>query len=610
MESNREPVTLLELRDVSTRFGAIKALDGINMTFHEGEIHAVVGEHGAGKSTLAKTVSHLISPDRGAVLYQGKPYSQMSYKETIAAGVRMVFQKMQLNDSLTVAENMFIANKKEFQSRAASFSQKKVTKLTEAFFRENRISLNPKTKVSSLELSDRALLSIVRNLYFPPRVLILDEALEKLSAQGLERIIQILRKLKNNGSLILFITHRIDDLYMIADRVSVVRKGKVIITDDIHELDKISLIKMAYTQFSRLEDEQAQAHEFSQLLKYNEVILKQLPISLIVTNYDNRIRTVNESALSFLGFRDQAQVQNISIEALFSGNPEILELMDEAQANRESCSRYHLPLSLNSSSCTVNIVVFPIFDGGLLIGNMFILEDITERERLRDQLVLSEKLASLGLLAAGVGHEINNPLGVISNYLESFKMNKIAEDEKTAIFDYLFEQINYISQIIGNLVSFSENQTRVSESFNAADEIRKIINLIRFNGREKDISIRFSCDEEEMFPVCMNRNEFKQVLLNLFKNSFEVLSGGGGISVNLFHDEKGTVLLFRDDGPGISFEDPNDVFLPFKSSKKMSSNYGLGLSLCFNILNRSGGDISLLQEEGRRGCCFKLSLPS
>lgn len=609
MASNKPPEILLELRDVSTRFGAIKALDRISLSFRAGEIHAVVGEHGAGKSTLAKTVSHLISPDTGAVYFQGEPYSRMSYKESIDAGVRMVFQKMQLNDSLTVAENMFIANKKEFQSRGASFSQKKVTRLTEAYFRESRIHLNPKAKVSSLELSDRALLSIVKNLYFPPKVLILDEALEKLSAQGLERVIQILRSLKEKGSLILFITHRIDDLYMIADRVSVVRKGKVIISDDIRELDKISLIKMAYTQFSRLEDEQAQAHEFSKLLKYNEVILKQLPISLIVSNYDHRIRMVNESAMEFLGLDSQSELRNISVEELFQGNPDIVTLLNEAQELRESCSRYNLPLSLNGVAYTVNVAVFPILDGGLLIGNMFIIEDITERERLRDQLVLSEKLASLGLLAAGVAHEINNPLGVISNYLESFKMERVSEDERPAVFDYLFEQINYISQVIGNLVSFSENQKCTAESFDAVDEIRKIINMIRYNGREKDIRIKFTFSEENGFSVRMNRNEFKQVLLNLFKNSFEVLSAGGEIRLDLILREGTVLLLFRDDGPGILFEDPNDVFLPFKSTKTMGSNYGLGLSLCYNILKRNGGDISLLQEEGRAGCCFRLSFP-
>jgi PAS domain S-box-containing protein len=603
---------ILELQNVSIQYGSIKALDGINLSIHEGEIHAIVGEHGAGKSTLAKVVANLITPDRGQVLFNGTPYNRLGYKGTIDAGVRMVFQKMQLNQTLTVAENLFIANKRIFQSRGGFFSQKKIMRLAESFLQENQYNLNPRSRVSDLELSDRALLSIIKNLYVPPRILILDEALEKLSAKGLERIIQTLNKLRDNGCSILFITHRIDDLYMIADRVSVVRKGGLLISDDIRELDKISLIKMAYTQFSTLEEHHDQAEEFNKLMKYNEVILKQLPISLIVANHENQIRMINESARELFQVPASGDVSDLSLDYLFGENPKTLALLKERQDGEGIQSRYQIPLKVKKGSFLVNLVVFPIYDRSQLIGNMFIIEDITEREQLRDQLVLSEKLASLGLLAAGVAHEINNPLGVISNYLESFRQNKIHVDERDSVFEYLFEQINYITQVIGNLISFSENQSQKTEALDVNQSIRHIIELIRFNGKQKHIHIHFNPEKSIPLETMINPNEFKQVILNLFKNAFEVLPEGGDISISTGLKKSGSemniVITFDDNGPGIPFDDPSDVFLPFKSSKNNNSNFGLGLSLCFNILNRYKGEISV-QSDVDKGCRFKILLP-
>ncbi|QEN09554.1 ATP-binding cassette domain-containing protein [Oceanispirochaeta crateris] len=603
---------ILELKDVSIQYGTIKALDGINLSIHGGEIHAIVGEHGAGKSTLAKMVANLISPDSGQILFRGKPYGPLGYKGTIDAGIRMVFQKMQLNQTLTVAENLFIANKEAFGSRGGFFSQKKVDRLAETFLRENQYNLKPRTKVSELGLSDRALLSIIKNLYHPPRILILDEALEKLSAQGLDRVIQTLKKLRDDGCSILFITHRIDDLYMIADRVSVVRKGEVLISDDIGELDKISLIKIAYTQFSNLEDHLGQAEEFNKLMKYNEVILKQLPISLIVSNFENRIRMMNGSAKELFSTSSASDMIDLSLEELFQNNPRTLDLLKETRGGKDTRSLYNTPLKLNQGTAMVNIIVFPIFEGTLLIGNMLIIEDITEREQLRNQLVLSEKLASLGLLAAGVAHEINNPLGVITNYLESFKMDKILAEERDSVYAYLFEQINYITQVIGNLISFSENQSQTTELVCVNEAIQNIIDLIRFNGKQKHIQIQFSPNKSEVLNVRINKNEFKQVILNLFKNAFEVMPDGGHIvittALKVSDSESSVHICFEDNGPGILFENPSDVFLPFTTSKNTNSNFGLGLSLCYNILSRYDGEITV-QSDKENGTQFQITLP-
>lgn len=603
--------SILELSNVSLRYGNITALDGIDLSIREGEIHAIVGEHGAGKSTLAKMVANLLVPDEGNLFFRNQPYSRMSYNETIDSGVRMVFQKICLNEALTVSENLFIANKKQFQSRFGGFRRKKVYGLAERYLLENQYDLNPRSYVSDLGLPERAFLSIVKNLYTAPKVLILDEALEKLSAQGLERIIQTLNTLKKSGCAILFVTHRIDDLYMIADRVSVIRKGTLLLSENVRNLDKISLIKMAYTQFSSLEEEtQDQILEFGNLLKYNEAILKQLPISLVISSLDHKIKMVNESAKSFFSLNDNSNLSELSVEDLFKGNRAPRGLLQDSIGSEEIKSVFNIPLNIDSGDYSVNIILYPIYDKSVLIGNMFIIQNITEREQLRDQLVLTEKLASLGLLAAGVAHEINNPLGVISNYLESFRLNKVMDHERESVYDYLFEQINYITQVIGNLITFSENRVQDKETVLLSDIIRNLVDLIRFNGKQKHIHISVNEDCAEPLRAIINQNEFKQVILNLFKNSFEVLPEGGAITLSISKDDEGknALILFEDNGPGIPFDDPKDVFLPFKSSKNSTQNYGLGLSLCYNILNRYGGSISV-DKQFNAGCRFILKIP-
>lgn len=598
----------MELRGIYANYGAVKALKNINLTINRGEIHAIVGEHGAGKSTLAKIVANLTPPEQGDVLFNNQFLSKLSYKKTIDGGIRMVYQKMRLNDSLSVADNIFMSNHKIFRSSFGTYNRKKVHKMAGTFLKENNFELDPFAIVSQLDLSKRALLSIVRNLYTSPKILILDEALEKLSSSALDRVINNLKKLRDQGSSVLFVTHRIDDLYSIADRVSVLRKGEVLVTEDIFELDKINLIKMAYTRFSTLEQSSGQAHEFDKLLKYNEAVLTKLPINLIVSDHDNSIKLINESAKSFFRFTYK---KNLTIDTLFPDNPIVQDLLDDVCRNHSTKQQYHIPLVLDSQRYIVNIIIYPILDNTVFIGNILIIEDITEREELRAQLLLSEKLASIGLLAAGVAHEINNPLAVISNYLESFRENIIDEKDRETIIDHLFKQIEYMTQVVGNLVSFSENQNQIVETIDICSEIKSVIGLIKFKGQDSQIVIDFISDQDEYF-ASVKRGEFKQIILNLFKNSFEVLCDGGNIfiRVNRIDSTSGPTILisFSDNGPGIGFNDPNDVFLPFKTSKNTGNNFGLGLSLCYNILKRYNGDIRV-KSSAEDGSTFEISLP-
>ena len=231
---------------------------------------------------------------------------------------------------------------------------------------------------------------------------------------------------------------------------------------------------------------------------------------------------------------------------------------------------------------------------------------------MREQMILSEKLASVGLLAAGVAHEINNPLGTIYNYLESLKYLGQGNDDHLRLVADLEEQVEYIASIVNNLLSFSETHRIPVEKIECNGLIQSIIRLVQYSARSKGISINFTA-ALPLIELTANGNELKQVLLNLFKNSFEAMPDGGTIEISTELVSRNAIpcfqLRFQDDGKGIQFENPNDVFLPFSSTKRNGTNLGLGLSISFSLIKKYGGDISV-RNLPIGGCEFTIILPT
>jgi nitrogen-specific signal transduction histidine kinase len=155
---------------------------------------------------------------------------------------------------------------------------------------------------------------------------------------------------------------------------------------------------------------------------------------------------------------------------------ETLDKIRLARASRQKKTYYGVPLLLGGRKAIVNLVVYPIRDGARAIGHMLIIEDLTEQEQLRAQLILSEKLASVGLLAAGVAHEINNPLGIITNYLQSIKF-RFPDTELRDRIGNVEEQIQFISTIVSDLLMFSDSGKVVREEVNIVEVIRGLTEI-------------------------------------------------------------------------------------------------------------------------------------
>jgi signal transduction histidine kinase/ABC-type branched-subunit amino acid transport system ATPase component len=602
---------LARLSGVCLEYGQIEALKDLSLAIHASTVHAIVGEHGAGKSSLGMVLSGNVRPQRGSIEFAGRRADPLNARAAHRLGIEMVYQHVPLNGFFTVAENIFFLDKGP--GGRGLVSQRSLARRAGELLDEGGFGLDPSAEVRDLNLPDRVLVSILAALQKGPRLLILDEALEKLSSASLTKVLRILHERKTSGMAILHITHRIDDVYDMADRVSIVKNGEVLVTDEVGQIDRMNLLRMTYSQVYSLDASGNRKREFNQYLKYNEAVLLKLPVNLVVVDSEERVKIVNEPCRRYFRLEGEGFANRPLSELLGEGNGELLALIRAALGSAEGEVFYHVPLAIGGTDTVNNVRTLPIHDESRRIGSIVIIEDVSEFDKLQQQVILSEKLASVGLLAAGVAHEINNPLEIVYNYLKFLKLSR-DQDELRSTVDELKEEIDYIAGIVRNLLSLSGTAQAGRELINLNEMIGSTIGLLRHSAREKGIGISFEPSAEEL-RVEVNRNEIKQVILNLVKNSFEAMPGGGEIRIGTSGPERegeGRLALieFMDNGPGIQSARLEDVFMPFYSTRRgKGDSVGLGLSICYGIVERHGGAMSVRNLE-KGGCAFTISLPA
>lgn len=601
----------LKLRKICIDYSSIRALKDINLDILSGEIHAIVGEPGSGKSSLAMIISGMTPPSKGEVLISGVTPFQFSLKEAQRCGIKMVYQENLLIDHFSVAEN--ILYKSNFGSRLGFYSKKKNIAHAQDFLRSFGFSIDVNIKISNLSLSEKTVVEILKNLYTNPTLLILDEALEKLSATHYGKVLPILQERKNQGMGILSITHKIEDVFNFADRISVLKDGALLITDRVDNINKLNLIRMAYTQFGTANKYVSLDTEFYQILKYNEAILQHLPVNIIVLDNQLIVKMINDYCVNSFGLTDHIYL-NISITELLQESEKALTLIKESVTTHKAATFYHIDIKVNQLNKLVNIKTYPVFDGYMVLGTIILLEDITEYDKMQNQLILSEKLASVGLLAAGVAHEINNPLEIISNYLSYLKYTQ-TNSEVIEVVDKVNKEISYISKIVNNLITFAVNKTPNYKRVDINLLITEILKLLEYNSEYKHIKIDF-VQETKRLVFLGDSDHIKQVILNLIKNSFEAMPEGGVIHIvtreGVLNSKKSIQLIFEDNGPGFKAKDLNTIFLPFystKTGKKKHFGIGLGLSICYRLIESYKGEISV-ENLQTGGCRFIINLPS
>jgi ABC-type sugar transport system ATPase subunit len=231
-------MTLLSMRSVSKRFGAVAALKGVDLDLMPGEVHALVGENGAGKSTLMKILAGVQPPDGGTMTLDEREVHFGNVHDAQTQGVVMVYQELALVPTLSVAENLFLGALSGFVNYGALRARAR------ALLQRVNLDLDPNTEVERLSIGEKQLIEIARALAREGRVLILDEPTAALSASESEQLFGLIAKVKGSGVGVVYISHRLEEVFRIADRITVLRDGELVGTHKREELTPDKVIEM------------------------------------------------------------------------------------------------------------------------------------------------------------------------------------------------------------------------------------------------------------------------------------------------------------------------------------------------------------------------------
>ncbi|MFJ2794733.1 sugar ABC transporter ATP-binding protein [Streptomyces sp. NPDC087290] len=232
---------VLALRNVSKSFGAVRALHDVSLTLRPGEVHALAGENGAGKSTLIKTLAGVHRPDGGQLLLDGTPVAFHGPADARDAGIAVIYQEPALFPDLSIAENIFMG--RQPRRRLGRIDHRAVRGATGALMRRLGVGLDPERPARGLSIADQQIVEIAKALSFDARVLIMDEPTAALTGAETARLFSVVRTLRDEGAAVLFISHRLDEIFELCGRVTTLRDGRLIASEPLAGLTADALVR-------------------------------------------------------------------------------------------------------------------------------------------------------------------------------------------------------------------------------------------------------------------------------------------------------------------------------------------------------------------------------
>lgn len=219
---------ILKMRDIKKEFSGVYALSGITFDLYRGEIHCLVGENGAGKSTLMKVLSGAYTPSSGSICFDGREYNTLTPNMSKELGINIVYQENDLVPSMNVAENIFVGN--ELSGRLGFVRQKEMVEITRKQMEELDIRIDPLKPIEQLSVSDQQFVKILKALSVEPKILIMDEPTSMFNVEDAAKVLKLTERIRDKGISIIYISHFLNEIKQIADRITVIRDGAVVNT--------------------------------------------------------------------------------------------------------------------------------------------------------------------------------------------------------------------------------------------------------------------------------------------------------------------------------------------------------------------------------------------
>ncbi len=265
--------------------------------------------------------------------------------------------------------------------------------------------------------------------------------------------------------------------------------------------------------------------------------------------------------------------------------------------------------NLRGEKLIVNVSIIPLVDAlGANSGCLIVMDDITEKVRLEDQLLQVEKMSSLGLLAAGVAHEINTPITGISSYAQMLLKDTPDDDARKPILEKIEKQTFRAAEIVNGLLNFARMNGSEFSDLDLNRLIRESLSLLEHQLRQNHVEIEYSPDQS--IPLVYgNAGKLQQVFVNLFLNARDAMPTGGTLKVATSKNDTMVVVDIRDSGVGISPENIRKIYDPFFTTKSTGKGTGLGLAVTYGIIQEHGGRI-FVDSVPAQGTHFTLKLPT
>ncbi len=397
--------------------------------------------------------------------------------------------------------------------------------------------------------------------------------------------------------------------------IAVMALGRKASTEPLSSEDMALLAAVAAQAATALENGRlygqlrVKADELDRMREFSENILESLNDGLAVVNRDDRVVRWNRRLEELYGLRHEEAVGR-RLDEILDGR--FFEVLRAARRDSpDGAAVYRVPLETrhpSSRSVLVNAATTPLRDAaGATAGTILVIEDISARVQLEEQLQLSEKMASIGLLAAGVAHEVNTPLTGISSFVQMLMEGADPADPNTQVLEKIEKQTFRAARIVNGLLNLARPSQVDSGPVDVNAVITDVLSLLDHQLRTGRIQVRKELAVEG--PVVQGiEYKLQQVFLNLFLNARDAMPKGGWLTVVTRAEGSHAAIEIGDTGSGIPAEQLSRIYDPFFTTKDIGKGTGLGLSITYGIVQEHEGTISCSSAPGQ-GTRFSLSLP-